>query len=76
MQRFLHCLRFAHQHLADIGDQLAWIRVILVVEFEAAEVKRRGFVSIFFILGRVLRHFCNVLLLNKGSIKQNIAEMS
>ena len=34
------------------------------------------FVSSFFILGRVLRHFCNVLLYNNGNLKQNIAEKS
>ena len=38
MQRFLHFLRFAHQHLADIGDQLACIKIPSVVEFEAAEM--------------------------------------
>ena len=37
---------------------------------------RRGLVSSFFILGRVLRHFCNVLLQNNRNLKQNIAEMS
>ena len=38
MQRFLHFLRFAHQHLADIGDQLACIKMSSVVEFEATEM--------------------------------------
>ena len=37
---------------------------------------RRGFVSNFLVLGRVLRHFCNVLLLSNKNLKQNIAEMS
>ena len=31
---------------------------------------------VFFILGRILRHFCNVLLQNNGNQEQNIAEMS
>ena len=38
MQRFLHFLRFAHQHLADIGYQLACIKMSSVVEFKAAEM--------------------------------------
>ena len=35
---------------------------------------RRGLVSSIFVLGRVLRHFCNVLLQNNENLKQNIAE--
>ena len=31
---------------------------------------------VFFILGGVLTHFCNVLLQNNGNLKKNIAEMS
>ena len=38
MQRFLHFLRFANQHLADIGDQLACIKIPSVVELETAEM--------------------------------------
>ena len=34
------------------------------------------FCVLFFILGRVLGHLCNVLLQNNGNLKQNIAKMS
>ena len=37
---------------------------------------RRGFVSSFFVLRRVLKHLCNVLLWHNGNLKQNIAETS
>ena len=37
---------------------------------------RTEFVSYFFVLGRVLRHFCNVLLYTSFVLKQKIAEMS
>ena len=37
---------------------------------------RTGFVSSFFVLGRVLGHLCNVLLKIPVGLKQNIAEMS
>ena len=39
-------------------------------------LQRRGFLSSFFVLGRVLRHFVNVLLQNHKNLKQNVAEMS
>ena len=42
---------------------------ILVSSIHKFVYLRRGIVSYFFVLGRVLRHFCNVLLYNKGSIK-------
>ena len=31
---------------------------------------------VFIVLGRILRHFCNVLLQNNRNLKKNIAEMS
>ena len=37
---------------------------------------RTKFVSYFFVLGRVLGHFCNVLLYISFVLKQNVAEMS
>ena len=44
--------------------------------WEADLVLRTEFVSYFFVLGRVLGHFCNVFLYTSFVLKQNIAEMS
>ena len=46
-----------------------------VVTFQLLHLKT-VFVSSFFVLGRVLRHFCNVCLYIPVALKQNIAEMS
>ena len=45
---------------------LLWLFFFFLKKFEKVEKKttdwRRGFVPCFFVLGRVLRHLCNVLL--------------
>ena len=43
---------------------------------KVAPILKDRFCILFFILGRVLGHLCNVLLQNNGNLKQNIAEMS
>ena len=46
--------------------------IILAVSGVSCDNTRRGFVPCFFVIGRVLRHFCNVLLQNNENVKQNL----
>jgi hypothetical protein len=47
-----------HEYLGRNQRYIPFHKVFQILFFE----KRRGFVSSFFILGRILRHFDNVLL--------------
>ena len=66
---------FLNFHTVWTMSRESFALLILIKRF-AFWVRNLSFVSSIFVLERVLRHFCNVLLQDKGSMKQNIAEMS